>query len=61
VKFFITNQEEDRRTRRAAAVEWTLAGSFSPCGRRFGKAFPRVVTYELAKQFRELGIVCPPG
>ena len=26
VKFFITNQEEDRRMRRAAAVEWTLAG-----------------------------------
>jgi hypothetical protein len=26
VKYFITSQQEDRRTRRAAAVEWTLAG-----------------------------------
>jgi hypothetical protein len=26
VKYFITSQQEDRRMRRAAAVEWTLAG-----------------------------------
>ena len=26
VKYLITNQQEDRRMRRAAAVEWTLAG-----------------------------------
>jgi len=25
VKYFITNQQEDRRMRRAAAVEWILA------------------------------------
>jgi hypothetical protein len=26
VKYLITSQQEDRRMRRAAAVEWTLAG-----------------------------------
>jgi hypothetical protein len=26
VKYFITDQQEDRRMRRAAAVEWSLAG-----------------------------------
>jgi hypothetical protein len=26
VKYFITKKEEDRRMRRAAVVEWTLAG-----------------------------------
>jgi hypothetical protein len=27
VKYIITDQHEDRRVRRAAAVEWTLAGA----------------------------------
>ena len=26
MKYLITNQQEDRRMRRAAAVEWTLVG-----------------------------------
>jgi hypothetical protein len=28
MKYFVTNQQDDRRIRRAAVVEWTLAGVF---------------------------------
>jgi hypothetical protein len=60
VKYFITNQEEDRRMRRAAAVEWTLAGVlFLLVAAALANILHVLCTTN--KQLRQLGIVRRPS